>query len=75
MPSEDLFGFIGITVAATLLLPLLITVLIVGVVVWAIRRGMPAREDPAIVELKTRYARGEIDTAEFQVRLRELSGG
>ena len=54
--------------------PILITLLVVGVVVWAIRRSGPPREDPAVAELKARYARGEIDTAEFQVRLRELSG-
>ena len=33
---------------------------------------MPAREDPAVEELKARYARGEIDTAEYQVRMRAL---
>jgi uncharacterized membrane protein len=74
MPNEDFFGFIGLTIVASLIVPILITVLIVGVIVWAVRRGVPPREDPAIVELKTRYARGEIDTAEDQVRLRELSG-
>ncbi len=68
------FDFFGMTMLVALLVPILITVLVVGVVVWAIRRSAPPREDPAIAELKARYARGEIDTAEFQVRLRELSG-
>jgi uncharacterized membrane protein len=74
MPSPDFFNFIGLTIAASLIVPVVITVLIIGLIVWAIRRNAPAREDPAIAELKTRYARGEIDTAEFQVRLRELGG-
>jgi uncharacterized membrane protein len=58
--------------AASLLIPLVITGLVVGVVVWAIRRSSPPREDPAVSELKGRLARGEIDTAEYEVRLRSL---
>jgi uncharacterized membrane protein len=58
--------------AATLLIPLVITGLIVGLVVWAIRRNSAPREDPAVAELKGRLARGEIDTAEYEVRLRSL---
>jgi uncharacterized membrane protein len=49
-------------------------VLVVALILWAIRRAAPPAEDPAIAELKARSARGEIETAEFQVRLRELSG-
>jgi uncharacterized membrane protein len=67
-------GFFGFAVVASLIVPLAITVLVIVVIVWAIRRNAPAREDPAIAELKARYARGEIDTPEFQVRLRELGG-
>ncbi len=33
----------------------------------------PPREDPAITELKGRFARGEIDLAEYEVRLRSLT--
>jgi uncharacterized membrane protein len=55
--------------------PIATTLLIVGVVVWAIRWSVPPREDPAIAELKARLARGEIDTAEFQVRMRALEEG
>ena len=66
--------FIGATIAFSLIVPLVTTILIVGVVVWAIRRSMPPREDPAVRELKARLARGEIDTAEYEVRLRALRG-
>ena len=58
--------------AATLLIPLVITGFVVGLVVWAIRRNSAPREDPAVSELKGRLARGEIDPAEFEVRLRSL---
>lgn len=58
--------------AASLLLPLVITGLVVGLIVWAIRRNSPPREDPAVAELKGRMARGEIDAAEYEVRLRSL---
>ena len=72
MEPFDLFGFMGPMLAVTLLVPLITTGLIVGVVVWAIRRNSPRREDPAVEELKTRLARGEIDPVEYQVRMRAL---
>ena len=75
MDPFDLFGFVGPIVAISLLLPLLMTVLIVGVIVWAIRRNSPRREDPAIEALKIRLARGEIDPVEYEVRLRALHDG
>jgi uncharacterized membrane protein len=65
----------GVTIASfvgSLLVTVLITVLIVGVVVWAVRRGSPPAEDPAIAELKGRLARGEIDPIEFRVRTDEI---
>ena len=68
----DIFGWMGPIFAISLILPLVITGAVIGVIVWSIRRGMPPRDDPAVAELKTRYARGEIDTAEYQVRLRAL---
>lgn len=68
-----MFDWVMPFVVASFLVPLIITGLIVGVVIWAIRRNAPPREDPAIAELKSRYARGEIDQAEFEVRLRSLS--
>ena len=73
-PISDPAGFIGATIAVSLIVPLVTTLLIIGVVVWAIRRSMPPREDPAVRELRARLARGEIDTAEYEVRLRALRG-
>jgi len=71
----DPFGFVGGMIAISLLVPLLTTGLIVGTIVWAIRRSAPRREDPAIAELKARLARGEIDPIEYTVRMRALRGG
>jgi uncharacterized membrane protein len=70
---EDMFDWFVPMMAVSLLVPLIITVLVVGVIVWAIRRSSPPREDPAVAELKARYARGEISPAEFEVRLRSLT--
>ena len=70
--SFDPFGFFGPMVVLTLAVPIVTTVLIIGVIVWAIRRSVPPREDPAIAELKGRLARGEIDPTEYQVRLEAL---
>jgi uncharacterized membrane protein len=71
----DIVGWMGPIFAVSIILPLIITGAVIGVVIWSIRRGLPAREDPAVEELKARYARGEIDTAEYQVRLRALRDG
>jgi uncharacterized membrane protein len=68
----DVGGFIMATMAVTIILPLVITGVVIGVIVWAIRRSAPASEDPAVAELKSRLARGEIDPTEYQVRLRAL---
>ncbi len=68
----DVGGFIFATMAATIILPLVITGLVIGVIVWTIRRSAPRAEDPAITELKSRLARGEIDPTEYQVRLHAL---
>jgi len=70
----DPFGFVGSIILLSLLVPLLTVLLIVGVIVWAIRRAGPVREDPAVAELKARLARGEIDPIEYQVRMRALRG-
>ncbi len=56
-----------------LVVPLVITGAVVGLVIWAVRRSSGPREDPAVAELKARYARGEISPAEFEVRLRSLT--
>ena len=71
----DPFGFVGGMIAISLVVPLVTTALILCTIVWAIRRSAPAREDPAIVELKARLARGEIDPIEYQVRMRALRSG
>ncbi len=72
MDFDGMFGAImGITLIGTLL-AVALPIAIVVVVIWAIRRGMPQRRDPAEEALRARLARGEIDMAEFQVRLRAL---
>ncbi|MDS0294843.1 SHOCT domain-containing protein [Halogeometricum luteum] len=57
---------------------LLWTALLVGVPVavtyWFLARREDGRTDPAMDELRERYARGEIDEAEFESRKRRLSG-
>jgi uncharacterized membrane protein len=68
----DLFGLMGGIFVVGLIVPILTTILIVAVIVWAIRRGMPRREDPAIEQLKARMARGEISPVEYEVRMRAL---
>ena len=65
------FGITILTVLASLAVPLII----VGVVVWAIRRSAPKRRDPAEESLRARLATGEIDQAEFLVRMRALHDG
>ena len=74
-PFGDLFGFMGPLFLVTMLLPLIMTGVIIGVVIWAIRRNTPRREEPAVEELKARLARGEIDPVEYQVRIRALRDG
>ena len=70
----DPFAFTSLILAG-FLVPIVTTVLVLGVVVWAIRRNAPAREDPAVAELKARLARGEIDPVEYQVRIRARRDG
>ena len=74
-PFGDMFSLMGPIFLVTLLLPLIVTGAIVGVVIWAIRRNTPRREEPAVEELKARLARGEIDPVEYQVRIRALRDG
>ena len=68
-----LFDWIMPFMAASIILPLVVTVLVIGVVVWAVRRNSAAHEDPAVSELKGRLARGDIDPIEYEVRLRSLT--
>jgi uncharacterized membrane protein len=62
-------------VAVTFASILVITLLVLGVIVWAFRRAAPRAEDPAVAELKRRLAAGEITPAEYEVRLRALEKG
>jgi uncharacterized membrane protein len=64
---------IGIAVLG-FVVTLAVPIVIVIAIVWAVRRGVPKRRDPAEEALRDRLARGEIDMAEFQVRLRALRG-
>lgn len=73
MEPLPLFDWIGPLIAVSILVPIVITGAVIGLIVWAIRRSVPPREDPAISALKGRYARGEIDPAEFEVRMRALT--
>ena len=71
----DFGGMFGAIAGVTVFSMVFITVAVVGVIVWAIRRQAPASRDPAEQELRDRLARGEIDMSEFEVRLRALRDG
>ena len=74
----DFGGFMNgifLTTIITMAVSLAIPILIIVVIIWAIRRNAPARRDPAEEELRSRLARGEIDQAEFLVRMRALHDG
>ena len=68
---DAIFGITLLTILASILVPIVIIV----VVIWAIRRSGPPRRDPAEQALRDRLARGEIDQAEFLVRMRALNDG
>jgi uncharacterized membrane protein len=70
--TDQIIGVTIWSVVGSLVVTVLIIVLVLGVIVWAIRRSAPAPEDPAIAELKDRLARGEIDPIEFRVRMDEI---
>ena len=69
----DVGGFVIGTIIVSLLVPLVIMGVIIGVIVWAIRRSVPTGRDAAVQELRTRFARGQIDQAEFQARMDTLT--
>jgi uncharacterized membrane protein len=64
MTMLAVFGSLAVTVGTTLL--------IIGVIVWSVRRNSRPHEDPAVTELKRRMAQGEISPVEFEVRMRAL---
>jgi len=66
-------GFVLITIIGAVILPLAITILVIGVIVWSMRRAIPSGKDAAIQELRDRFARGEIDQSEFQARMDALN--
>ena len=70
--ADSIIGATMWSVIGSLAVTVLITVLIVGVVVWAIRRSAPPHEDPAVAELKSRLASGQMDPIEYRVRMAEL---
>ena len=75
---------------AAWLIPLLFLVVLVAFGIWAVRRftdanpplpatagppiAPPDAIDPAVQELRLRYARGEVDPDEFAQRSRDLGG-
>ena len=69
---DAFFNMTLLAIVGSLVVMLGTTVLIVGVIIWAIRRAAPPREDPAVAELKRRLASGEISPVEFEVRMRAL---
>jgi len=73
VPGIDIGNFIIGTVVISLLVPLVITVVVIGVIVWAIKRSIPSGKNAAIHELRARYARGEIEQSEFQSRMDALT--
>jgi uncharacterized membrane protein len=73
---NDLGGFIFNTMLLGFGLTLVVTVVIILAVVWAVRRSIPSiptGKNAAIYELRGRFARGEIDPAEFQARMDALN--
>ena len=69
---DAFFNLTLLTIVGSLVVMLGTTLLIVGLIVWVVRRATPRREDPAVAELKARMARGEISPVEFEVRMRAL---
>ncbi len=73
----DVGGFMDAILGITMfgiVIALAVPIAIIVVIIWAIRRAAPNR-DPAEEALRVRLARGEIDLAEFQVRMRGLRNG
>jgi uncharacterized membrane protein len=71
----DISGMFWVITAVTLFGIAFITVLVLGVIVWGIRRSSVVLRDPAEQQLRDRLARGEIDPAEYEARLDSLQEG
>lgn len=73
--DPDLGGLFDLTmfiVVGSLVATIGTTLLIIGAIVWVIRRASPPHQDPAVAELKRRLASGEISPVEYEVRMRAL---
>lgn len=68
---DGVFLITMVSVIASLIIP----IVIIGVVIWAIRRNSAPQRDPAEQALRDRLAAGQIDQAEFLVRMRALHDG
>jgi uncharacterized membrane protein len=69
----DVGGFVIGTIIVSLVVPLAITGVVIAVIVWAIRRSVPTGRDAAVQELRSRFARGQIDETEFLARMDALT--
>ena len=72
---SSIFDMSMAIVLATVVMSLVITLLVIGVIVYAIRRATPSPQARAIAELKRRLADGEITPVEYEVRMRALIQG
>ncbi len=68
----DFGGFFILTILLGVVLPLVITVAVILVIVFAIRRAMPTGRKAAEMELQQRLVSGQIDPAEYQARVDAL---
>jgi uncharacterized membrane protein len=68
----DFGGFFILTILLGVVLPLVITVAVILVIVFAIRRAMPTGRKAAEMELQQRLVAGQIDPAEYQARVDAL---
>lgn len=73
-PASFMSAIFGLTIFG-LIATLAVPILIIGLIFWAVRRNGALRRDPAEEVLRARLARGEIDMAEFEVRLQALRNG
>jgi uncharacterized membrane protein len=72
MDIAPIMEMVWLTVLVSLVATVLPILLVVVVIVWAVRRNARPAEDPALMALKQRLARGEISPVEFEVRRRAL---
>ena len=70
-------SMMGAEMGGSMLLNMVVSFLIVLLVAWAVQRvgksGFDRTEDSTVEILKKRYARGEINKAEFEEKKRDIS--